>query len=205
MVFAARDHSIQERLMSDPQHIPSYQPNPPVRPAPYVPRSSFSWTPVFIFTCLALGFAASAVEYERARAVGERGRASVLAADNSVTHGQMEDLGKFLSDSQTRWIRLTNPDHGSPLHAVVAWKGAALSGYLFCDQLPALDAGSDYQLWTRSSSAEPQSIATIAPEAGVSVYPFHFQSGALVIGNRLEMTAGPRSNANSAILAGEIE
>src|SRR5215469_16800728 len=113
---------MKEYSMSEPQPDLSYQPQQPARPAPYVPRASTtSWTPILILTCLALGFTASAVEYERARAVGERSRASVLAADNSVAHGRMEDLGKFLSDSQTRWIRLTSPDHASALHAVVAW------------------------------------------------------------------------------------
>jgi hypothetical protein len=204
---AARDHSIQEHSMSEPQHVPSYQAQQPVRPAPYTPRgSSTSWTPILIFTCLALGFCASAVEYERARAVGERGRASVLAADNSVAHGRMEDLGKFLSDSQTHWIRLGSPDHASALHAVVAWNGQSQSGYLFCDQLPALDPGAEYQLWTlASASADPKAVAAIAPQAGVSVYPFHFQSGSLVIGNRIEITAGSRSNSSSAILSGEID
>jgi len=192
--------------MNDPQYVPPYQPQQPQqRPSPYVRPRSSGWTPILIFACLALGFTASAMEYERARAVGERNRANVLAADNSVVQGRMEDLGKFLSDSQTHWIRLTNADHTADVHALVAWNAQSQAGYLFCDQLPALDPGANYELWTLHSSDDAQSVAAIAPQAGASVYPFRFQSGGLIIGNRLEITAGPRSMSKSPFLTGEID
>ena len=192
--------------MNDPQYVPPYYPQQPQKPAgAIVYRRSTAWTPILIFACLGLGFAASAVEYERARAVGERDRANILAADDSVAAGRIEDLGKFLADSQTHWMRLTNPANSIGIHAVLAWNAQSQSGYLFCDQLPPLDGGNHYELWTLRGSDDPQSIGTIAPQAGVSVYPFRLQSGGLVIGNRLEITAGPRSESKSPILSGEID
>jgi hypothetical protein len=192
--------------MNDPQYVPPYYPQQPQqKPAPPVPPRSGGWTPILIFTCLALGFTASAVEYERVRVVGERNRASVLAADDSVIQGRMEDLGKFLADSQTRWIHLTNPNNSADARAVVAWNAQTQSGYLFSDQLPAVDAGTNFELWSLHGSDDPQSVAAIAPKAGVSVYPFRFQSGGFVIGDRLEITTGPRSISKSPILSGEID
>jgi hypothetical protein len=172
--------------MSDPQYVPPYYPQQQSQKAPVqiVYRRTGGWTPILIFACLALGFTASAVEYERARAVGERDRANLLAADDSVVAGRIEDLGKFLADSQTRWIRLTDPQNTVGMHAVVAWNAQNQSGYLFCDQLPPLDAGTSYELWTLHGSDDPQSVAAIAPQAGASVYPFRLQSGGMVIGNR---------------------
>ena len=195
--------------MNDPQYVPPYasshQSQPPQRiPAPPI-RQRSTWTPILIVTCLALGFTASAVEYERARAVGERDRAQVLAADDSVIQGRFEDLGKFLADSQTRWIHLANPQNSAGVHALVAWNAQSQTGYLFCDQLPALDSGINYELWTLRDPENPQSVAAIAPQAGASVYPFRFLSGGLVIGTRLEITAGPRSISKSPILSGEID
>jgi hypothetical protein len=192
--------------MSDPQYVPSYPPQASgAQPAPRGPQRSGSWTPILIFTCLALGFAASAVEYERTRAVGERNRANVMAADDSVSQGRMEDLGKFLSDSRTRWIHLSNPDDVGGMRGVIAWNPESQSGYFFCDRLPVLDAGSRYELWALPGTGDPESVATISPQAGMSVYPFHFLSGSVVAGNRLEITAGPRTESKGAILSGEID
>jgi hypothetical protein len=192
--------------MNDPQYVPPYYPQQPQKTvAPIVYRRSTAWTPILIFACLALGFTASAVEYERARVVGERDRANILAADDSVVAGRIEDLGKFLADSQTRWIRLTNPQNTIGIHAVVAWNAQSQSGYLFCDQLTPLDGGNNYELWTLHGSDDPQSVGAVAPEAGASVYPFRLKGEGMVIGNRLEITAGPRSESKTPILSGAID
>jgi hypothetical protein len=162
------------------------------------------WAGVLVFACLALGFAASAVQYERVAVTSQRNRAEILATADSRVEGQLEDLGKFLSDPQTRMIRLTG-SAGSPVaNAVIAWNTAARRGYLLCDQLPVLDSGNGYELWALHGGDEAVKIATIVAKAGDSVYLF--QAWRAMDGKiRLQITAGPRSSGKPPILAGEIQ
>ncbi|MGD0768827.1 MAG: anti-sigma factor [Tepidisphaeraceae bacterium] len=162
------------------------------------------WAGLLIFACLALGFAGSAVQYERVAATSQRNRAEVLATADSRVEGQLEDLGKLLSDPQTRMIRLTGLPGSSVANAVIAWNGAARRGYLLCDQLPVLDSGSGYELWMLHGGDEAVKIASIVAKAGQSVYLFQAW-GAMDGKIRLEITAGKRSTGKAPILAGEIE
>jgi hypothetical protein len=157
---------------------------------------------LLIFACLALGFAASAVQYERLAATSQRNRAELLATADSRTEGQLEDLGKFLSQPQTRMIRLTGPAGSSVANAAIAWNAATGRGYLLCDQLPVLDGG--YEIWLLHGHDDPVKIATLSAKAGQSVYLF--QAWREMDGKiRLQITAGPRSSGKAPILAGEIE
>jgi hypothetical protein len=159
---------------------------------------------LLIFACLALGFAASAVQYERIAATSQRNRAELLATADSRMEGQLEDLGKLLSEPQTRMIRLTGSPGSSVANAVIAWNAAARRGYLLCDQLPVLDSGSGYELWALHGSDDPVKIATIVAKAGDSVYLF--QAWREMEGKiRLQITAGPRSSGKPPILVGDIE
>ncbi len=104
-----------------------------------------TWPMVLFFACLGLGFAASAVEYERVTATAQRNRADVLAAVDSVMEGRMEDLGKFLSNPQTQLIHLASTADSGFAGAVIAWNSSEQRGYLMCDQLPVLNEGDKYE------------------------------------------------------------
>ena len=164
--------------------------------------SRLPWLSLLVLACLAMGFAASAVQYERIAATNQRNRAELLATADSRMEGQLEDLGKFLSQPQTRIIRLTGSAGSSIANAVIAWNAAAGRGYLLCDQLPVLDCG--YEIWVLHGGDDPVKIATIVAKAGDSVYLFQ-ALGAMDGKIRLEITAGPRSSDKPPILVGEIE
>ncbi len=165
------------------------------------------WGTTLVLACLALGFTASAVEYERVQVKGERDRVGLLGAADSEVEGKLEDLGKFLAEPQTSVIRLTRPDSGadsSPIaNAALAWNGSQQKGYLLCDELRALDPAVMYELWIRRGSDEPMKIAGIEPKAGVSVYLF--RASGVKSQDRLEITAGPPSAGKSPILSGEFD
>ncbi len=169
----------------------------------YLRSHRSEWTGVLLLACLALGFAASIAEYERVMLSAERQRAEALATRSSLAEGQLEDIGKFLSDSHTRLTAL----HGmgsAGNDAVVAWNSLNQDGYFFCDDLPVLEAGSGYELWALHGTDVPVKLATIHAEPGASVYPF--RSWPSTPGKlRLEVTAGPRNSAGNPIFAGEIE
>jgi len=187
--------------MTDPSYYGRDAERPAANAAP--PRRS-GWAGVLILACLALGFAGSAVQYERVAATSERNRAEILAAADSRTEGQLEDLGKLLSDPQTRMVRMAGLPGSSVANAVIAWNAGARRGYLLCDQLPVLDSGGGYELWALHGGDEPVKIATIVAKAGDSVYLF--QAWRAMDGKiRLEITAGARSSGKAPILAGEIE
>jgi len=177
---------------------------PKPAPQPASPTRS-AWPTVVIFACLAVGFLASAVEFQRSTIQTQRQQSQVLATADSEVEGRMEDVGKFLSDPQTKYIHLTGSDGQPASHAVIAWNPAQQSGYLFCDQLPVLDPGIGYELWGLRPSADPVKIASVQPAAGTSVYPFRIRDHGFEIGNRIEITAGPRSATNSALLSGQVD
>jgi hypothetical protein len=179
------------------------QPPKPTQPPVAPPRSA--WPTVVIFACLALGFLASAVEFQRTTIQTQRQQTQVLATADSEVEGRMEDVGKFLSDPQTKNIHLLGADGQAVSHAVIAWNAAQQSGYLFCDQLPVLDTGIGYELWGLRPSADPVKIASVQATAGTSVYPFRIRDHGMEIGNRIEITAGPRSATNSALLSGQVD
>jgi hypothetical protein len=166
-------------------------------------RQGSSWATTLILACLALGFTASAVEYERVRVRSEQERAEWLSTADSSMEGQFEDLGKFLADPQTRLIRLTGLESSPLPSAAIAWNTSEQKGYLLCDQLPALNAGMAYEVWVRRGSDAPIRIAGIQPEAGSSVYLF--RATGVKSRDRLEISAGPPSAGKTPILTGEFE
>jgi hypothetical protein len=161
------------------------------------------WAVILIFACLALGFAASAAEYERIVATGERHHAELLAAECSIAEGQLEDLGKFLADPHTRFIPLTRSGGFASSAAMIAWNPPDGHGYFFCDDLPVLAGDHQYEVWALHGMDEPLKIGAFDARAGTSVYPL--RAMAMTGKMRLEITAGPRSVQNSAVFAGEIE
>lgn len=167
------------------------------------PARGSGWGAILVVACLALGFCASAVEFERVWGNGEQQRAEVLATADSEVAGQLEDLGQFLADPQTRLIRLTGMDSSPISKAVIVWNASRQKGYLLCDELRVLDAGTAYEVWTRRGSDEPIRIAGIQPKAGQSVYPFRVTG--VRSQDRLEITAGPPSAGNAPILTGEFD
>jgi hypothetical protein len=161
------------------------------------------WGTTLVLACLALGFTASAVQYERVRARSELERAGVLADASSEVEGQLEDLGKFMAEPGTRVIRLTESDSSPIASAAIAWNESEQRGYLLCDDLPALDPSMAYELWVRRGSDEPMRIAGIHSKAGMSVY--QFRASGVKSRDRLEITAGPPSAGKSPILSGEFD
>jgi hypothetical protein len=152
---------------------------------------------------LALGFTASAVEYEQARVKGERERAGVLAAADSEMQGRLEDLGKFIADPQTRVIRLTGENSSLISNAVIVWNATEEKGYLLCDELKTLEPAMMYELWIKHGTDEPMKVAGIEPRPGMSVYLF--RASGVKSQDRLEITAGPPSTGKSPILSGEFD
>jgi hypothetical protein len=163
-----------------------------------------SWPGLLIFACLGLGFAASAVEYERVTATAQRDRAEVLATMDSVEEGRLEDIGKFLASPQTRIIHLSPSDGAGIGSAVIAWNAPQQRGYLLCDRLPVLDPGDVYEVWAISAAEDAMKLASIEAKVGNSVYSF--QAAGIIAGKtRVEVTAGARSPNKSPILSGEID
>jgi hypothetical protein len=167
-------------------------------------QSGSGWLLILILACVALGFTASATEYERVAASNERNHAELLATECSAVEGHLEDLGKFLADPHTRLFPLMGSEEFARNYAVIAWNTSEQKGYFMCDNLPVRDAGSGYEIWALHGNDEPLKVTTIDAKPGASVYPFRTSQGKT--GKmRLEVTAGPRSLENSPVFAGEIE
>jgi hypothetical protein len=167
------------------------------------------WPIILIFACAALGFTASMVDYERSAMRSERDRAEMLATDCALAQGQLEDLGKFLSDPGTRLIPLTGSGALGSSTASIAWNMSRGHGFLLCDSLPVLDAGSGYEIWAQQVGDGPVKLVTVDARPGMSIYPLQL-SGANISGAnsgkmRVEITAGPRAEDKTPIFAGEIE
>jgi hypothetical protein len=162
------------------------------------------WSIILVFACVALGFTASAADYERIVATSERNQRELLATECSAVEGQLEDLGKFLANPHTRLIPLAGSGEFAADPAAIAWNAVERHGYFLCDDLPVLDAGSGYELWALQGMAEPVKIEMWNTKPGISVYPFRFWQP--IAGKmRLEVTAGPRSVQKNPFFAGEIE
>jgi hypothetical protein len=162
------------------------------------------WSIVLVFACVALGFTASAADYERIVANSERNRAGLLGTECSAVEGQIEDLGKFLADPNTRLIPLVGSGEFAAAPAAIAWNSVQRHGYFLCDDLPVLDSGRGYELWALHGADDPMNIAIWDVKPGASVFPFRVwepTTGKM----RLEITAGPRSVEKSPVFAGEIE
>jgi hypothetical protein len=166
-------------------------------------RRGPGWAGTLILACLALGFCASAVELERSWGLGQQQRAELLATADSEVSGQLEDLGRFLADPQTRLIRLNLGNSSAVGSASVVWNASREKGYLLCDQLRMLDADAAYEVWARHGSEQPIRLAGIYPKSGQSVYPF--RASGVKTRDRLEITAGPRSAGNAPIFTGEFD
>jgi len=161
------------------------------------------WSLVLVVACVALGFSASAAEYERVAASSERNRAEVLATTCSTVEGQLEDIGKFMAAPHTRIVTLQPLPGMATSSAVIAWNSSQQDGYFLCDDLPVLDAGSGYEIWALHAGDDPVKVATVNAKPGASVYPF--RSWAIPGKLRIEVTSGPRSAAKTPIFAGDIE
>jgi hypothetical protein len=162
------------------------------------------WSIILVFACVALGFTASAADYERIAATSERNQRELLATECSAVEGQLEDLGKFLADPHTRLIPLAGSGEFAADPAAIAWNAVERHGYFLCDDLPVLDSGRGYELWASQGMDDPVKVAMWDIKPGASVYPFRFWQP--IAGKvRLEITAGPRSAQKSPVFAGEIE
>jgi hypothetical protein len=160
------------------------------------------WAVILVLACLALGLVGGVVQWERGRADVEQRRAVSMAVHDSLLQAQREDLGKLLADPQTRMVRLLPSDGSRVTQAVIAWNPAQQTGFLFCDQLPALDSGVSYEIWA-TRDAEPSPISRIDARPGLSVYRFRPDGGLNAV-RRWEITAGPRSADAAPILVGVL-
>ena len=113
------------------------------------------WSIVLVFACVALGFTASAADYERIVANSERNQAGLLGTECSAVEGQIEDLGKFLADPNTRLIPLVGSGEFAAAPAAIAWNSVQRHGYFLCDDLPVLDSGRGYELWALHGMDDP--------------------------------------------------
>jgi hypothetical protein len=163
-----------------------------------------SWAIILVFACIALGFTASAADYERIVANQERDQAGLVATECSVAEGKLEDIGKFLADPHTRLISLSGTGGFATEPAAIAWNSIEQNGYFLCDTLPAQDAGRGYELWALNGMGEPVKVADWDAKPGASVFPFKVEQP-FEAKTRLEITAGPRSADKSPAFAGEIE
>jgi hypothetical protein len=162
------------------------------------------WSIILVFACVALGFTASAADYERIVATSERDHAGLVATECSAVEGQIEDLGKFLADPNTRLIPLAGSSEFAAAPAAIAWNSVERRGYFLCDDLPILDTGRGYELWALHGMDDPVKIAMWDSKPGTSVYPFRVWQPTTGK-TRLEITAGPRSSQKGPVFAGEIE
>ena len=192
--------------MSDPINSGPDSSGPRARQAISASNQAHStgWPVVLVFSCIALGFTASAADYERIAANSERNHAELLATECSNAEGQLEDLGKFLADPHTQLVPLTRSGRFAANPAMIAWNPVERHGYFLCDHLPVFDAGQGYQLWALRGMDDPAKLATLDAKPGISVYPFRLWQG-MVGKMRLEITAGARLADKSPAFAGDIE
>ncbi|MGA2583447.1 MAG: hypothetical protein ABSG31_09240 [Tepidisphaeraceae bacterium] len=163
-----------------------------------------TWAGTVVIACMAIGLLSAICRFEMARLQAERERAMNLAGEASLVEAQQEDLGKLLSDPDTRLIPLSATNYSDLRGATMAWNERLQRAVLFCDKLPILGDADQYEIWVADSSGTFSRLGGVDAHPGVSVYPIRFAALASPM-SRLEITAGPRELAKGPVLVGEIQ
>jgi hypothetical protein len=174
----------------------------PTRNVVEPPRQT--WAGTVIIACLAIGLLSAICRFEMARLQAEREHAMNLAGEASLIEGQQEDLGKLLSDPETRLISLSATNYSDLRGATMAWNGRLQRAVLFCDKLPILGDADQYEIWVADSAGTFSRLGGVDAHPGVSVYPIRFAALTSPI-SRLEITAGPRELAKGPVLVGQVQ
>ena len=151
--------------------------------------------------CVAMGILGAYVEVQGTRLSDEKAIANSLKTSATVLQSRDEDVGRVMADAHTRFIHLVGSDGTPAASATAAWNQAMGSGFLFCDQLPAIDSGLKYQVWMIDSGNEAVSLGVLDAQPGVSVYDFH-PGGPIGVPVRIEVTAGGRRAGKPPVLTG---
>jgi hypothetical protein len=173
-----------------------YQPNPP--------SSRQSWSGVLVLACLAIGLLAAMLEMERSRANSERDYARATSTTYVLQQARLEDLGKNLADQNTRIVRLQSLGNAQSGSAALALNQNLRWGALFYDALAPLDGGKPYEIWAVGPSGTATELSGVAPEPGISVYPFSWTIDPGPI-SRIEINSGDRAAGAALIFNGSIQ
>ena len=173
-----------------------YQPTPP--------SNRQSWGGVLILACLGMGLLAAMVEIERSRANSERDYARATSTTYVLQQARLEDLGKNLADGNTRIVHLQSSGIAQSGPAALALNENLRWGALFCDRLAPLDGGKPYEIWAIGGNGAPTELSGVAPQSGVSVYPFTWSSDPGRI-KRVEIDSGDRAAGAALIFQGSIQ
>ncbi len=173
-----------------------YQPSPP--------PSRQSWAGVLVLACLAIGLLAAMLEMERARANSERDYARVTSTTYVLQQARLEDLGKNLADGNTRIVHLQSSGIAQSAGAALALNQNLHWGALFYDGLAPLDGAKPYEIWAIGAGGAATELSAVAPESGVSVYPFSWTGDPGPIG-RIEINSGDRAAGAALIFNGSLQ
>lgn len=179
------------------------QPPAPVRTSHHSDSQTDRWAGILVLSCLVIGILGGMLELERSRVKTERDHAMQLMTAVVISEARNEDLGKTLADPRTRLIHLESNTSFGISNASLAFNDSLNWGALLCDDLPPLPDGRQYEIWATASEATVQ-LATIQSQPGVSTYPFHFDSNNTKF-DRVEITAGSRSTANTPLLSANVQ
>jgi hypothetical protein len=166
-------------------------------------QSSPSWAGVLVLYCLAAGLMAAMLEMERSQYAAERDHARLTATSYALAEARQEDLGRNLSDGQTRIIHLTATEPRF-LAGALALNESLHWGALFCDGLGPRDMGQPFKIWSIGAGGAATQLSEIRPAPGVSVYPFEWASDVSPI-QRVEITAGSGAAGAAAIFSGSLQ
>jgi hypothetical protein len=156
-----------------------------------------TWAAALVFSCLATGLFAAMLEVEESQFRSERDHAKLTETSYGVAEARQEDLGRFLADGRTLMIHLSTESPGLSAGAM-ALNESAHWGALFCDGLPALDSGKEFEIWTIAAGGEATRLGSFQPKPGVSVYQFQWNEDVLPA-VRVEITAGERSGGAAVV------
>jgi hypothetical protein len=167
---------------------------------PQPPRQT--WAGVLILSCLAIGLLCAMFELECSQVNSERDEAKLTAAGYVLQQARQEDFGKYLADGNTRLIHLQSSTDaaqaaGLAINQPLHW------GTLLCDSLVPLNPGQQYEIWAIGAGGETTRLAGVTAQAGISVYPFQWNSAVSIL--RIEVNAGARTDGGVLIYAGSLQ
>jgi hypothetical protein len=164
-------------------------------------RPGSTWGAPLFFACLSMGLLAAFISVEWSRLANEQDLTNSLKTAATLAQSRDEDLGRLLADPNTRVVKLVAGDGSSIHNASAAWNPRLESGFLFCDQLPVLDAPAKYHVWLIDSDSSAISLGALDAKPGVSVYTFTAERPAQSAA-RIEITSGDRQPGKAPLLTG---
>jgi hypothetical protein len=164
-------------------------------------RPASTWGAPLFFACLSMGLLAAFISVEWSKLANEQDLTNSLKTDATLSQSRDEDLGRLLADPNTHVVKLVANDGSSIHNAAVAWNPRLVSGFLFCDQLPVLDAPSKYHVWLIGSDSSAISLGALDAKPGVSVYMFTPEQP-VQSALRIEITSGDGQPGKTPLLTG---